>query len=117
MLVLESIHEIYLLYLYLSKIFFFLFFPVNPGLHVFTPPPLPRFLASFHGDTNGLQSVPLLKAVHASAAAESASLLLGLDANVHEVCAMLTHATVDPSTHMFVSLSLWLLKCRKSYCS
>jgi hypothetical protein len=32
-----------------------------------------------------LQSVPLLKAVHASAAEEGASLLLGLDANVHEV--------------------------------
>jgi hypothetical protein len=29
--------------------------------------------------------VPLLKAVHASAAQEGASLLLGLDANVHEV--------------------------------
>lgn len=72
----------------------FLSVQVSPGFFLPLSPPaissylLRRFLTSFHGDTNGLQSIPLLKAVHATAAAESASLLLGLDANVHEVRAL-----------------------------
>ena len=45
-------------------------------------------LASFHGDTNGLASTPVVSAVRALAAAEGLPVLFGLDAN--------THAALDP---------------------
>merc|ERR1719272_1595080 len=42
-------------------------------------------LASFHGDTNGLASVPVLGGVHAVAQSSSdRSLIFGLDANTYE---------------------------------
>lgn len=42
----------------------------------------PFVLASFHGDTNGLATIPVLEAV-VGAAAGQGSLLFGLDANAH----------------------------------
>jgi len=43
-------------------------------------------LVSFHGDTNGIQSIPVLQTVQSVAAASypNATLVFGLDANVHE---------------------------------
>lgn len=45
-------------------------------------------LASFHGDTNGLATVPVVTAVHdyAVSLGEERSLLFGLDANTHFEC-------------------------------
>ena len=66
--------------------------PVAPGdLLVVTAPLLcdsgrPCLVASFHGDTNGLASVPVLRAVHAAAASiDHASFIFGMDANVYEI--------------------------------
>lgn len=44
-------------------------------------------LCSFHGDTNGLQSIPVLEAVSTLSKEQhpSAALLFGLDANVYEI--------------------------------
>ena len=46
-------------------------------------------LASFHGDTNGMQTIPVVKAVHKTHAElrqNGVKLLMGLDANTY-VCA------------------------------
>merc|ERR1712224_527334 len=41
-------------------------------------------LASFHGDTNGLATIPVVEAVAKQARNEEASLLFGLDANAYK---------------------------------
>jgi len=42
-------------------------------------------IASFHGDTNGLASIPVVTAVHAAAqSVEHSTFIFGLDANVYE---------------------------------
>ena len=43
----------------------------------------PVLLCSFHGDTNGLASVPIVRAVHRVALDKNLSILMGLDANTY----------------------------------
>ena len=41
-------------------------------------------LVSFHGDTNGQASIPLLQAVHTVASSQSLKLVVGIDANTYQ---------------------------------
>ena len=59
---------------------------------VHKPSQTPFLLASFHGDTNGLLTIPVVDAVHAVAG--NRKVLFGLDANAH---------TDDTATHLGVT--------------
>ena len=41
-------------------------------------------LVSFHGDTNGQSSIPVMQAVHSIASSESLKLIVGIDANTYQ---------------------------------
>ncbi len=65
--------------------------PIEPGDLFAVVVPLkysntPHLLASFHGDTNGLATIPVVRAVHAASRALGVpKMVFGLDANTYEV--------------------------------
>lgn len=86
----------------------------------------PYLLASFHGDTNGLQTAPVLAALAAYAAGEGAEpggrplrLLLGLDANAHLGGDARTHYTaqqLEADCAAAGLLDCWPLEARWAGC-
>ena len=63
-------------------------------------------VCSFHGDTNGLATIPVLKAVHAHAEETKRTLIFGLDANTYEHGIEGKNQGIKEFAEFYVSLGL-----------